>query len=503
MSRPGTDVYVLDAIPPTSAPTDTDVAFIVGEAEHGPAEPVQIRSLASFEQAFGDRINPTAVYDTVEACFRDGVNRAYFKRLIPADAAAATVDQDDDDFTVTATEVGAWGNGLTLALMTSAELEQLTRRRVRLVIEGAAPAPRQPAAKPAAAAVSVVVRRGATVLERSAGPVSTVGELIDWSATSAYVRVTGDDATATLATDTLNLAGGTDGTLPVTSAPLLLDACLDIPPELGPGQLLTPGKFTPAQHEAVLKGAEPGNRTALLDANPALDEAGLVAHTQQLRQFDEDRFGGLFAGRAIVPGRAPGTRRTIPWSGIQAGLIARQDATGNPNRAAAGSFGISSWAIDLERTYADDERERLMHAGVNTPRIIYDTVRGYGFRSLVDEQGPRRGWLLLSNVRLAMAVKARGDEIAERYVFEVIDGRGLMFARFGGELSAMVAGYWPDALYGDTPEEAYRVDTGDAVNTPETVANLEVHAVILLRMNPFGEWVEVQIVKQAITESLA
>ena len=36
-----------------------------------------------------------------------------------------------------------------------------------------------------------------------------------------------------------------------------------------------------------------------------------------------------------------------------------------------------------------------MLAGVNTARIIQQSVRGYGFRSLVDPEGPRRAWLQL------------------------------------------------------------------------------------------------------------
>jgi hypothetical protein len=349
---------------------------------------------------------------------------------------------------------------------------------------------------------AAVVEFEGRVVERSPVTLHTVGALVAWAADSDYVRVTGDDPDDELAAGRWGLRGGSDGTLPVVDPYLLLGAALAIPPALGPGQLIAPGKVTPAQHEALLQGAENGNRAALLDADPRLDEAGLVAHVRQLRGVDSERFGGLFASRAIVPGRAPGTTRTIAWSGIQAGLIARLDGGGNPNRAAAGSFGQSRWAIDLETEFDDLARERLMHAGVNTPRILYGTVRAYGFRTIVDENGPNRGWLLLSNVRLAMAVKARADEVAERYVFANLDGRGRTLARFGGELSGICMDYWPEALYGDTPEEAFRVDVGDSVNTPESIANLEIHAVILLRMAPFGEWVEVQIVKQAITESL-
>jgi hypothetical protein len=526
MSRPGTNVLVSDALPPVGAATDTSVGFFVGEAAQGPeGETVLVRSLDSFVEALGDRINPPGLYDSVEAFFRDRGSRAYVRRLVPPDAKRATAAATTPAFTITATSPGEWGNELTLSLATTPAV-LVAPRRLQLVEE---PPPSEPAKRtrgkastrddgengengegenggPEAGMVSVyvAVRRGTTVLERSASTVATVGELTAWSATSNYVRVSGGVAATALTAGTHNLDGGEDGTLPVTSAPLLLDAVLGFDPALGPGQLQAPGKFAAAQHEALLRGAEFGNRVAYLDADPALDEAGLTAHVNTLRTLEVDRFGGLFAPRAVVPGRAPGTFRTIPWSGVQAGLTAFRDGFGNPAQPAAGSFGISRWAVDLEREYSDDERERLMHAGVNTARIVQSSVRAYGFRSLVDENGPRRAWLQLSGVRVAMAIKSEADEIAERYVFAVLDGRKRKIAEFGGELGGLCLRYFTgDALYGETAEDAFRVETGDAVNTPESIADGQLRAILLLKVSPFAEFVEVQIVKQAITEALA
>jgi uncharacterized protein len=349
---------------------------------------------------------------------------------------------------------------------------------------------------------AAVVMREARVIERSLATLHTVADLADWAVTSEAVMIESTDLDAALQGGAWDLSGGDDGTVPVVDPYALLDAAMSIPDTLGPGQLTAPGKTSAPQHEALLSAAQAGNRVAYLDTDAALDEAGLTAHARALRRLDTARYGGLFDPRAVVPGRATATRRLVAWSGLQSGMTARLDALGNPNRAPAGSFGQSRFAVALEREWSDDERERLMWAGVNTARIVQGTVRGYGFRSLVDPQGPERGWLLLSNVRLAMAIKARGDEIAERYVFENIDGRGRTLDRFRGELSGMCGDYWPDALYGDTFDEACRVVTDDTVNTPESIADGYIRAVIVLRMAPFGEEVEIQVVKQAITEAL-
>jgi hypothetical protein len=45
------------------------------------------------------------------------------------------------------------------------------------------------------------------------------------------------------------------------------------------------------------------------------------------------------------------------------------------------------------------------------------------------------------------------------------------------------------ALYGASAEEAFAVDTGPQVNTLATIAAQEVHAVVRVKVSPFGEWV--------------
>ena len=62
--------------------------------------------------------------------------------------------------------------------------------------------------------------------------------------------------------------------------------------------------------------------------------------------------------------------------------------------------------------------------------------------------------------------------------------------------------YVAGALYGPEPSDAYSVDVGPAVNTEETIANGELHAVLRVRMSPFAELVVIEIVKYPTTEAL-
>ena len=139
---------------------------------------------------------------------------------------------------------------------------------------------------------------------------------------------------------------------------------------------------------------------------------------------------------------------------------------------------------------------------MNVVRALFNGIMAYGYRTLVNPLGDPN-WVAFSNSRLYMAIYADADAIAETYVFAEIDGKGSVFKAMGGELAAMLNGYYNEgSLYGATPDEAFIVDTGSTVNTPETIANLEIHAVLRVRMSPFGELVHIDIVKRLVTEAV-
>jgi hypothetical protein len=113
-------------------------------------------------------------------------------------------------------------------------------------------------------------------------------------------------------------------------------------------------------------------------------------------------------------------------------------------------------------------------------------------------------WRELGQVRLIMAIVAQADAIAEAHLFAILDGRRHEIVKFGGELTAMLIPFYEDgSLYGNTPQEAFRVDVGPAVNTEATIAAGELHAVIALRCSHMAELVFVEIVKVETTQALA
>jgi len=481
MTRPGVVVSSATAAPTLSVPTDTGVAFIATEAAMGPTEgPVRLNSLDQFVATFGQRVAGTYGYDALDAAFHEGLGTAYVVRLaeggVVAKESATTIAGEGN---LEAANPGTWGNGLSLVVAGSGE------------------------------AFTAEVKLGTALVQKSL-TLATTEALVAFLASGQYMRLTGvTKPTEKPKAATVALKGGTDGTVPVSKASTLAAALSTCRADLGPGQVLAPGKSSAEMHTAMLAHAagtaDAGvNRVAFLDGPVGASEAELKTLAGTQRGSVQDRYGALWAPWVQIPGLAPGTIRVVPWSSIQAGIVARNDAAGHPNQAGAGSFGVSRYATALNRTFTDAERENLLVAGVNTARSVYGVIESYAFRTLVDPNGTRGAWRELNHARLNMAIVAKSNAVGEEIIFSQLDGRGHTLAKFNGMLAAELKQLYDDgALYGDEPTEAYVVNTGPAVNPPAQLAEGVVKAVLSVRMSPHGELILIEIVKVPITVALA
>jgi hypothetical protein len=428
--RPGVDVISRALPPPRSAPTDTGVAFVVGDTVQGPLYQL-VHSMTEYVAAFGDRSGAgNATYDAADTYFREGGAKLYVAPTNPT-------------------------GGMTVGVQTApttAELEAMTRAEldVLAVSYGLNPADYGTKAEELTAVEDHL----------AASPTA-----VDTGIAAALAALTKD---------------------------------------LGPGQvfLADPAKAAVADNQSALTAhCAATNRVALLSCadgdSAALKGAGLALQTDA-----NGRYAALFAPSALVPGVVAGTQRTVPYAAVEAGIIARNDASYNPNIAAAGVLGQAVYALDLNGRYSDSDYQMLNDSGVNMARLIYGGVRTYGYRSCVDPVATP-AWLDFGNARLNMGIVAQAEAIGENYVFSQLDGRGHTLSDFNGDLSGMLLAYYnEDALYGATPADAFYVDTGSSINTPATIANGELHAVIGVRMSPFAEWVLIEIVKVAVNEAL-
>jgi hypothetical protein len=184
-----------------------------------------------------------------------------------------------------------------------------------------------------------------------------------------------------------------------------------------------------------------------------------------------------------------------------AGNLSRNDSGGlGADQAAAGDYGVSLFTADLtQAALSDTVRMQVNAGGVDVIRLAYGTFRTYGWRSLSDPNAEAQ-WLNFGNARLYMSIAANAQAIAEGFMFDKIDGQGKTISAFNGALSGLLKTYWDNGdLYGVSATDAFFVDTGSQVNTPATIANHELHAVLNVCMSEFAEMVQIEIFKKPIT----
>jgi phage tail sheath protein FI len=478
--RPGVNIEIRETPPARTAPTDTGVWFVVGLAEKGSTTaPVLLTSISEYERYFGQRVSYGFLYDALDVFFREGGGKAYALRVVgPAAVKASRMLQDSvpaPTLKVEANSPGEWGNALTV----------------------------QVTAGDAAGEFKLIISDASGVLETTPSLVDKAAAL-SWATRSRYVNLIDqasllDPAVAAAAA----LTGGLDDRAAITDTQW--ENTLNLfSRDLGPGQVSMPGRTTATAHGDLMDHAATHNRCALLDAPNTNQKATLLSLVDSLRGTNS-KWAAIFGPWLTAPGSVPMTTRTVPPSSAVAGLIARVDAgEGNVNTPAAGENGQTVFCNGLAAApFTDADREELNANGYNAIILKYGGVRVYGWRSLADPN-TELNWINWANSRLVMEIAAEADRIGEMFVFEEIDGQGLTIASFGGSLTGMLIPYWSEgSLYGVTPDEAFIVDVGPSVNTPETIANLELRAVIMVRPSPFAEMITIELVKAQVTETLA
>lgn len=478
--RPGTQIVLLETPPPISVPTDTTVWFVAGTADRGPAAPVRITSMSQFERVFGTRQTYSLLYDALDVYFREGGGSAYVSRVLGATASKGTKTLLDGasaiSLTITARDSGSFSTGIFVG-----------------VVAGSA-----------AGTFQLVVTDGTNILEQS-GDLLTQSDAVGWATNSDYIR-------ATIGASLLNpavvapaaLSAGNDQRATITDTEW--NAALNLfGTDLGPGQVSMPGRTSDTAHTQLLAHASSHNRSAVLDLPDNRTPATLKTSATNARQgaAPDERYGAAFAPWIVTPGILRGTSRTVPPSAVVAGIIARNEAGYGADSPSAGVRGVSRTAVGLSQDpYTDVERDDLNTSSVNIILTRFGVVTVYGWRSLVNPTSDP-DWIDFGNSRLRMAITAEASEIAEQFVFEVLDGQGRTLSAFAGALTGMLLDYYNQgALYGAAPNEAFVVDVGPQVNTPETIEANELRAMLNVRMSPMAELVTIQIVKTPVTQAV-
>ena len=477
MAAPGTQIRLKDSPVPFSVPTDTTTAFVTGISEKGPTSfPIKVRSMAEFEHHYGLRVSYGILWDWCDTFFREGGSSVYLSRVVGPSPTFGFKNLLDNvagtSLIVTAIGPGAYSS---------------TQIFVGVVLGTAG-----------AGSFQIQITDGVNVLEQS-GDLTTQADAAAWSLNSDYVRITiGGSSLIPVVVAPAALSAGNDDRANITETQWT-NALALFTIGLGPGQVVAAGRTTDIAHTTLLAHAQANRRVALLDLVDTAVAATLKTAIVNSRVGNQ-RYGAAYSPWVQIAGIVPGTIRTIPPSALVAGMIARNEAENGPDAPSAGNNGISRTATGLSQAaFSDATRDDLNLNGVNViMRRPNTNIEVYGWRSLVNAITDPN-WIDFGNSRLYMAIASDADAIAETFVFRVIDGKGQLMGEFNGALVGMLLTYFQQgALYGLSADDAFNVDTGVQVNTPTTIANNELHAVLNVKMSPFAEYVVIDIVKTPI-----
>lgn len=476
---PGYAVDIVDEASGGSLAADTGTAFVVGFTEKGPSTPTVIRSLAEYVSVFGDRVSYGYLYDVADVFFREGGSQMVIARVLGPSAAKGTASLYDTS--------GSTSGDISIDV-TAKEYE------------------------PNELNVEVVNTAGSVVITVSAdddgtletlGPFTTRAEIA--SATSSYlVFALGVSTEMPRTQGPTSLTGGSDDHASATDTHWAT-AIAKFTKELGPGQVAAPGRTSDTCHSQLRAHSAEFFRPAILDFDDTAVVADLVADADAVRGDEGDRYCAAFGPWAVVPGVTAGTTRTVPYSAIQLGKIAAVEEAngGNSNVAAAGELYPSSYAIGLSQSaFSDANRATLNEAGYNVARVIDSKVVTYGYRSLADPTNDPE-WVHFSGSREMCSLAQAAGAILRRFVFAQLDGRGHKLAEIHGQLAGLCKKHYDQgALYGETAEEAFEIDTGPAVNPLAQLAAGQVKAAVRARTSPLAEQIEVEITHVNSAEAL-
>lgn len=477
MPRPGTTVTLIDTPGTVSIPTDTSTWFAVGLTDRGPTTPKLVLSLDQFVTIFGTRQTYSVLYDSVEEFFREGGNECYITRVVGPSATVGTRNLLDAgagvSLVVSAIGPGAWSANYKVAVYAA------TGGYGIQVLD---------------TANNVLEDSGALVDQNSA---------VQWANTSNYIRIAlGATALVPAVVAATALSAGADDRLNITDTQWL-NALNTFTSDLGPGQVSAPGQTTATRYSQLINHANLNNRVAIIDLTDSGSSSTLTGALPA--KNTSTRMVAAFAPWVVIPPTGVGTTRVVPPSAMVAGLIAANDPVNGANSPAAGKNGISNYVVGLSQAAWDDAtRSVLNNAGVNVIRNLGGSIRVYGWRSLADPVADQN-WLGFGNSRLYVELVAELQAVAENFVFEEIDGQnGVTVNTFHDALAAVLNEHWNSRrdLFGDTPDSAFFVDTGPTVNTLATIAALELHATIQVRMSPMAEWVQLKVVKRQTTDAI-
>lgn len=477
--RIGVEVTTATRGGPSNPGAPAGLYHIAGLTERGPVgKVVTVRSIPEFERHLGGRTPYSGpAYDAARLFFSEGGSQLMVSRVAGADAEPASVTllppgeevNGDPVARVELSEVGGFGNGGTVTVDRAEDTYTIT-------VEDAD-------------GEALATWRG----------ISTLDELASRGRSNANVNVVTltEQDDLSLATDTYTLEGGSDDRGSVTSDDVVaaLDAAADA---ADGGAVAAPGYPADVIGEALISHAANHRKIALLAADADATPSGLAELSTQLQEHEHAEYAGLFYPHIEVPD-ASGSRLVSPES-LAAAARARTFATGAYwNMAAGTDRGRARWATGTTPALARVDVERLDESHINGVETGQGRVYLNNWTSLATDRenlGKLRDADVLNNLSVQF------ERALEQYVWETIDGRGLLHSDVDSAVTAILSemaaagGLFP--TFDDAGEE---IDPGYSVVVnpdPALAAEDRVEVSAAVRLSGTAKLISVGLIKVAI-----
>ena len=471
-------------------------AFFVGMALRGPTtKAVRVNGIADFEQTYGGYQSYSYLQPTVETFFEEGGSQCYIGRVAgPAATSGAHKLLDSgsaDSLTLTANGPGDWSANLTFTVTTGSIADSVA---VTFLYYG----------------TQVFTTGNCTTVDK------IVGTINGSAVASQYVVATGlgTNLPVTLGSTALTYSdqpgGGstaaTDDRSNVTATHYTTGLTL-FNHAYGTGAVANPESSVEAVYQGLIAHANTYNRIALLHPAATQTAAQAEVFTETITGVETNlEHAAAYFPWLNVPSGTAGVTRLIPPDGYVAGCRARAHNQVGPHQPAAGLISNARWVVSTESEVDLITGNTLDVALCNAIRVINNTVRIYGARSL---SGDAANFRYITGQDVVNGVVTQANAKLEDLVFSVIDGRTSIFT----SIQAILVGILEPlraagALYeafdanGKRLDYGYTVVCNNSINPRIQLADGIVKAKIGLRVSGVGDKIEVDIVKSNLTSSV-
>lgn len=473
--------------PSATTVRESSQLFVVGKAERGPAdEAVLIESIADFEAKFGDYLSSSYLHPTVETFFEEGGTQCFVARTVGTGATSGAISLVDSSSSVTVLTLTANGPGVWSADVDAEVVEvvvgvsfkvNLYYENVLVYSTGTVTSAAQAAGRINLSAiatqyVSAAATEGATTL-----PVALAATALSTGAAGATI-VVGDFVAS------LGLFNGA----------------------LGSGAVTCPELSNSTMHDALITHANANSRIAILHDNENTSIAAVIVTALALQGGDNAEHAALYYPWIEVPTTINGVTRFIPPVGYVAAKRATAHNQTGSHVPAAGLLSASRFVSGVKADIDKANGDLLDEGGVNAIRIIQNSVRIYGARSLSADDENFRYITAQDTVNHVVIEAGRS---LEDLVFSTIDGRNTIFSAIESRLIAILSPLRDiGALFEAFDANGRKIDSGFTVrcdaklNPVSQLAGGTVKAKVGLRVSSVGDKIEVDIIKSNLTASV-